>query len=75
MHLKCGPVLQLQATGSSQREKGTTLIGHVILLGQELFTVWEAQQHSHPPPPPSGQFGRQQCAREVAFLMVVVPNV
>lgn len=44
MLLKYGGVLQLQASGSSREEEGKTLIGHVILRGQELITVGETER-------------------------------
>lgn len=72
MFLKCGPLLQLQASGSSQKEKGMAFIGHVILWEQELFTVGEGQHHIQSPLPPCGQLGRKHCAHEGAFLMDAV---
>lgn len=43
MIVKCVSVSMLQASGSMWREAGMTLIGHEILLVQELIAVREVE--------------------------------
>lgn len=73
--LRSSPVPQLQASVSPHEDEGKTVIGHVILWGQELITVGRLESaQSHYSLPPSGWLEIRHWAHKVAFLIYVLSS-